>query len=530
MPLVNDKMNAKQYVQNRESVTHHGRAENRSLTPQPNSSRDRSQQRQDEARRKLQQASHGKGNSEAISRRDAAQLKLDVPNTLTISSSKHAQPADHGVLQEPAVAPPSIFSRPGPSVEHRHNAFDDTQSIHLDDTMSVVEEKPPRLSKPSFSFHHGRDMPPIWTDEPPIPPPTHHFEGSKLLFGERDKTSGLPADWQARADAERLRHGFEAKHSARFGHHIGQAKHGKDDHEEGSDQDGDIEEGTSIVENTPSRTRMGPEAKVTSKHGKEKKLKKGHRPEERASHPTLKHRKSLSDIAPAVVVEPSSRQQINRFNVYKSLETEPEMVLADNLRQTIQIPQPNSSLVHPPAFSSKMSSLHESSSDEEQLQAANASNTVPLAIKRHRSELDLDFDPDVLKTKTMADLDAIPFTADPRWSAPEPALDANGTPLSLSAKLTNLTKIRSEDQRNLFKSLNDAEREQTAEWFVEKFKADMQRLMAVRLERRKIALKYELEVRKREKEVELKTGDVDQELAGLKKGGGELIRGKSPAK
>ncbi|KIW32775.1 uncharacterized protein PV07_04298 [Cladophialophora immunda] len=528
MPLVNDKMNAKQYIQNRESVSHQGRPEKRSLTPQPNSGRERSQQRQDEARRRVQQGSHGKENSEAISRRDAAKLKLDVPNTLTISSSKHAQPAGHGAAPEPAVAQPNIFARPAPSIERHHNAFDDTQSIHFDDSMSVADEKTGR-TKPSFSFNHGGSMPPLWNNDLPVHPPAHHLEGSKLLFGERERIPGLPADWQAQSDAERLRRGFDAVHGARFSHNIDHAKYGKVDHEEGSDQDGDIDEGTSIVENTPSRTRMGPVAKTTSKPGKEK-AKRSHRPEELGSRPSPNHRKSLSDVAPAVVVEPSSRQQINRFNVYKSLETDPETTLPDSLRQTIQIPQPHASLVHPPAFSSKMSSLHESSSDEEQPLAATTSESPRLGSKRHRSELDLDFELEVLKGKTMADLDAIPFTVDPRWSAPDPAVDANGTPMTLPAKLTNLTKMRPEDQRNLFKSLTDAEREQTAEWFVEKFKADMHRLMAVRLERRKIALRFELEVKKRERQVEVKRGDVDEELAGLKKGGGELIRGKSPAK
>ncbi|EXJ68945.1 uncharacterized protein A1O5_07877 [Cladophialophora psammophila CBS 110553] len=528
MPLTNDKMNAKQYVQNRESVAHQARPEKRSLTPQPNSGRERSQHRQDEACRKVQQSSHSKENNEVISRREAAKLKLEVPNTLTNSSSKLAQPAGHGAAQERAVVQQSISSRPAPTAGHRHNAFDDTQSIHFDDSMSLAEEKSGR-SKPSFSFHHGGNMPPIWNDDPPFYPPLSPFEGSKFVFGKHEKASALPPDWQARVDAERLRQGFDAVHGTRFAHNTGPANYGKDDQEEESEQDGDIEEGTSIAENTPSRVRMAPGLKDRPNPGKEK-VKRGTRAEEPTTRLLPNHRKSPSDATSAVVVEPSSRQPVNRFNVYKSLEADAETGPQDHLHPTIQQPQSHASLVHPPAFSSKMSSLHESSSDEEQPQAIHASNSPRLASKRHFPDLDLDFDPEVLKTKTMADLDAIPFTADPRSGASEPALDANGTPMSLSAKLTNLTKMRLEDQRYLFKSLTDTEREQTAEWFVEKVKANMQKLMAVRLERRKIALKFEWEVKKRERQVEVKRGDVDQELAELKKGGGELIRGKSPAK
>ena len=126
----------------------------------------------------------------------------------------------------------------------------------------------------------------------------------------------------------------------------------------------------------------------------------------------------------------------------------------------------------------------------------------------------------------MADLDDIPFTVDPRRPAREIAVDATGTPMILAARLTNLIKMRPEDQRQLFQSLTDAEREETADWFLEKFQSDVQRLMDVRLERRKVALRYEWEVKRREKSVQTKIQDVGDELAVLRKGGGALIAGK----
>ncbi|KAK5239003.1 hypothetical protein LTR40_014982, partial [Exophiala xenobiotica] len=144
----------------------------------------------------------------------------------------------------------------------------------------------------------------------------------------------------------------------------------------------------------------------------------------------------------------------------------------------------------------------------------------------------LDYDSETLAGKTMKDIDDLPFTTDPSAGLrhAEPALDMNGTPISLATNLTNLTKMREEDQKLLFRSLTEADREQTASWFLEKFQADVRKLMDVRLERRKIALKYELEVKKRYERVETKKKDVDEELAGLRKGGGELIAGKSMAK
>ena len=87
--------------------------------------------------------------------------------------------------------------------------------------------------------------------------------------------------------------------------------------------------------------------------------------------------------------------------------------------------------------------------------------------------------------------------------------------------------MRSEDQRQLFRTQTDIEREQTAEWFLEKFKTDTRELMRLRLERRKVALRFEMEVKMRERKVKLKTSDVEADLEGLKKGGGELIAGRN---
>ena len=99
--------------------------------------------------------------------------------------------------------------------------------------------------------------------------------------------------------------------------------------------------------------------------------------------------------------------------------------------------------------------------------------------------------------------------------------------MNLAARLSNLGRMRTEDQRRLFRTQTDTEREQTAAWFLEKFKTATRELMRLRLERRKIALRFEREVKMRECRVRAKTGDVEAELEGLKKGGGELIAGRN---
>jgi hypothetical protein len=252
--------------------------------------------------------------------------------------------------------------------------------------------------------------------------------------------------------------------------------------------------------------------------------------EEPPSPPLPKQRKPLGDVGLSISTELPHQQYVNRFKVYKTLENNMPAESAETNNQSSHASQSRPPNIQPPPFSSKVSSYHESSSEEDQLPPVTESDLRGQTSTRPGPEQGLDFDFETLKTKTIADLDAIPFTSDPSDPEIQPALDMNGTPVTLSVKLSNLTKVATEDQRRLFKSLTDSERAQTATWFLDKFQSDAQKLMAVRIERRKVALRFELEVKKRERRIETKKADVDEELAGLKKGGGELIGGKTGAK
>lgn len=88
MPLTDkmtDKMNAYKYVQHHVPTAHEPRPEKRSITPQPSSGRERSQQRQDEHRRRFQSVTHNKQGGGPVSRDEAVALKLEVPDTLSKS-------------------------------------------------------------------------------------------------------------------------------------------------------------------------------------------------------------------------------------------------------------------------------------------------------------------------------------------------------------------------------------------------------------------------------------------------------------
>ena len=75
----------------------------------------------------------------------------------------------------------------------------------------------------------------------------------------------------------------------------------------------------------------------------------------------------------------------------------------------------------------------------------------------------------------------------------------------------------------MFLSQKDQEWEDTGAWFMSQFKYQMMRLMEARQERRMIALRFELEVKRRQATVAAKTGDIEQELRYLKTRGKDLM-------
>jgi hypothetical protein len=135
----------------------------------------------------------------------------------------------------------------------------------------------------------------------------------------------------------------------------------------------------------------------------------------------------------------------------------------------------------------------------------------------------LDYDPQCLKTMSYTDLDKEPFEKDPRTSNTIPPVDEHGIPLTLHRRLGSLSRMKEEDVRAMFLCQKDQEWEDTGAWFIGQFETQMRRLMDIRQERRMIALKFEMEVKRRQAAVAAKMSDVEQELRYLKAGGRDLM-------
>jgi hypothetical protein len=156
-----------------------------------------------------------------------------------------------------------------------------------------------------------------------------------------------------------------------------------------------------------------------------------------------------------------------------------------------------------------------------------AENACPSTTSAKRPHADLDYDLETLHSKTYADLAQETFLKDPGMPPPPPQVDNFANPMTLSQRLARLSGLDQQGQATLFRSLSDGENEEVGQWFLSTLQEDLKKLMERRLERRKISLRYEMEVQKREAAVQRKRRDIEGELNELKSGGGKLIEGRS---
>jgi Extracellular mutant protein 11 len=291
----------------------------------------------------------------------------------------------------------------------------------------------------------------------------------------------------------------------------------------GDDVDDDFEDQMQYLKNdTPSRATSlpvpNPRPQNTGKAPVTKAVRIA-RQDDRDSSP-------LPDVLPNLQQPPAIFAAAQAQKQYSSLTRHNEYK-----QQVDAIPPPQERPIHsraPENAVSKVSGYHEASEEEQPTDPKMGHDAG--TNKRSHAEIDYDLnDLNELNGKAYADLDKVPFLTDPRVPAVDAGVGSQDTPLSIPQRLAPLSKMRPEDQEGLFRTLNDEENEEVGQWFVHKFQDDLKKLMERRLERRKIALKYEAEARRREKVVQVKIGDVEDEMRQLRKGGGDLIQGRSVA-
>lgn len=187
-----------------------------------------------------------------------------------------------------------------------------------------------------------------------------------------------------------------------------------------------------------------------------------------------------------------------------------------------------------PKESAADSDVHESSEDERRIppqgQATSSIPGSPFQVdqtpgrKRSHGETTeiLDYDKADLLKKSLADVQNEQYNFDPRVTQVQQGNEHNH--VDLEQTLSTLKNLSIEAQRDFFKTLTDDEWAQTGQWFVNIFQTDFKNLMAIRLQRRKIALEYENKIRQRQRQVEHYQAGVENELKTLLAGGQDLLK------
>ncbi|RMD39835.1 hypothetical protein DV735_g5311, partial [Chaetothyriales sp. CBS 134920] len=178
------------------------------------------------------------------------------------------------------------------------------------------------------------------------------------------------------------------------------------------------------------------------------------------------------------------------------------------------------------------------SSDEGAADSDAQNPFAPSAAGTKRTHEEIDYDRDELAGKSYTDLDKVPFLTDPRAPPPTAEAEAEETTGSaehpsgqrrpdLDKQLEKLSELAPADQVQLLQSLGEAENEQAGAWFAAWFGESVKQVQQLRLQRRKTALKYEMEARKRQRAVEAKMAQCEAQLADMKQAGSKLVAGRS---
>ncbi|PGG98675.1 hypothetical protein GX51_06681 [Blastomyces parvus] len=174
------------------------------------------------------------------------------------------------------------------------------------------------------------------------------------------------------------------------------------------------------------------------------------------------------------------------------------------------------------------SSSSESSTDNQHTYTSLRLSTLsPVSTKRPWTALQSDYPPNILETKTFADLQAESFDYNP--APPPPIFQQQDPPIPLSEKLTRLKALTDEQRHTFFASLNVAEWEESGDWIIDQFSVLLQRTKAARHRRRKVAAVFEREIARRYELVEAEGNGIGQQLEEMRTGGMGVLKGRAPS-
>ncbi|KAL2815715.1 extracellular mutant protein 11-domain-containing protein [Aspergillus granulosus] len=158
-------------------------------------------------------------------------------------------------------------------------------------------------------------------------------------------------------------------------------------------------------------------------------------------------------------------------------------------------------------------------------------DTTQNTKKRH---LEPDYPPEILCTKTFAELQAEPFDKTPTPTASKPA-PVKEKILQLAPKKGNdedsisfLLRLSEEERGQYFTKLPMSEWEECGDLLIEHFSKMITKMKDLRHARRKTAALFEAEVKRRNELVEEQSAELSSKFDEMRVGGADVLRGRSP--
>ncbi|KAL2831623.1 extracellular mutant protein 11-domain-containing protein [Aspergillus pseudoustus] len=151
-----------------------------------------------------------------------------------------------------------------------------------------------------------------------------------------------------------------------------------------------------------------------------------------------------------------------------------------------------------------------------------------------KRQLEPDYPPEILCTKSFAELQAEPFDKTPTPTASKPAPAKEKEPQLPPEwgrdedKMSFLLRLSQEERGQYFAKLAMNEWEECGDLLIEQFSKMMTKMKDLRHARRKTAALFEAEVKRRNELVEEQSAELSSKFDEMRAGGAEVLRGRSP--
>ncbi|OJJ46716.1 hypothetical protein ASPZODRAFT_2009191 [Penicilliopsis zonata CBS 506.65] len=142
-----------------------------------------------------------------------------------------------------------------------------------------------------------------------------------------------------------------------------------------------------------------------------------------------------------------------------------------------------------------------------------------------KTQIEADYPIDVIRQKSFSDLQAEPFD---RIPSPVPQQASSPEPVDPSDMISALLRFSGQERNNYLSNLTIDEWEDCGDQLLDRFSNMLTQMKDLRRARRKTAAAFEAEIKRRHESVQNENLNLSNQLSEMRKGGIDVLRGRSP--